>query len=93
LTRFSANWVDPERRSLGLPRIKELMATSFVEACHQGAGGATYDGMLLGQSWDFKLKEITFTPIYLWHGELDKGIPIAAVRAVAEKLPYYQSTC
>src|SRR6266496_1961438 len=88
LERFAQNWVEQDRRSLLLPGIKELMAASLVEAHRQGARGAAYDGVLLGRSWGFELEEVTFDTIYLWHGELDKGVPIATGRAIAEKLSH-----
>jgi pimeloyl-ACP methyl ester carboxylesterase len=88
LTRFTKSWVEPDRKSLLQPGIKELMAASLVEALRQGAKGAAHDGALLGQSWGFRPEEIDFSPIYLWHGGLDNEVPIAQGRAVAEGLAH-----
>jgi hypothetical protein len=38
------------------------------------------------------LIEITFPPLYLWHGELDKDVPVAMGRAVAGRLAYCKAT-
>jgi pimeloyl-ACP methyl ester carboxylesterase len=92
LLRFSQNWIEADKKSLLLPGIKELMADSLVEALRQGAKGAAYDGMLLGRSWGFKIEDITFPRIHLWHGELDKDVPVTAAREIAAKLVQCKAT-
>jgi len=92
LVRAAGNWVEPDRKSILLPGIKELMGASLVEALRQGTQGAAYDGALLGRPWGFKLEEITFPVIYLWHGELDKEVPVSIGREVAEKLGQCKAT-
>src|SRR6266581_3749463 len=88
------SWVEPDRKSLLLPEISELMAASLVEALRQGTRGSAYDGTLLGGGcpWGFKLEDIAFPTLYLWHGELDKDVPIAIGRAVAERLAQCKAT-
>ncbi len=92
LVRFARNWVEPDRKSLLQPGIKELMAASLVEALRPGSRGAAYDGVLLGRSWGFRLEDITFPLIHLWHGQLDQEVPVASARAVAERLAHCQAT-
>jgi pimeloyl-ACP methyl ester carboxylesterase len=92
LARFAGNWVGPDRKSILLPGIKELMAASLVEALRPGARGSAYDGTLLGRPWEFNLEDIKFPMIYLWHGELDKQVPVTVGRAVAEKLAQCKAT-
>lgn len=92
LLRFARNWVEPDRKSFLLPGIAEIMAASLVEAAREGARGAAYDGALLGRDWGFKLEEITFPKIYLWHGELDKQVPVAMARAAAERIVQCKAT-
>ncbi|HEX3045800.1 MAG TPA: alpha/beta hydrolase [Bacillota bacterium] len=86
LLKFSRNWPKPDRNSLFLPGIKETMAASLVEALRQGSGGAAYDGTLLGGSWGFDPEEITFPKLYLWHGALDREIPVEKGEALAKRL-------
>jgi hypothetical protein len=65
------------------------MAASLVESLRQGTKGAAYDGMLIGaRNWGFNLKDIQFPKIYAWHGELDKHVPIARIRALVKTLPH-----
>lgn len=93
LTRFTRSWPEPDRKSLALPEISGIIAASQVEAFRQGARGLTYDILLIeGRPWGFKLEEIAFPTLYLWHGELDKDTPIAMGRAVAERLAQCKAT-
>ncbi len=65
------------------------MAASLIESLRQGTKGAAYDGTLVGgRNWGFELEGIKFPRIYLWHGELDKDIPVAQARKVAERLAH-----
>ncbi len=88
LLNVSQSWVEPDRKSLLQPGIKELMAASLVEGLRQGSRGAAYDGALLGRPWGFRLEAITFPNLYLWHGGLDKEVAISAARQTAKSLPH-----
>jgi pimeloyl-ACP methyl ester carboxylesterase len=93
LLRFTQHWPEPDRKSLLLPEISELWAASLVEAFRQGARGLTYDTLLgEGRPWGFKLEEIAFPALCLWHGEQDKDVPIAMGRAVTERLAQCKAT-
>ena len=75
---FTRSWPEPDRHSLALPEIHALIAASQAEAFRQGARELTYDILLIeGRPWGFKLEEIAFPTMYLWHGEQDKDTPIA----------------
>lgn len=86
LAKAAANWIEADRKSLLVSGIKELMAASLVEGLRQGSRGAAYEGTLFGRQWGFRLEEIKFPTISLWHGELDKEIPIARAQEVAGRL-------
>ena len=93
LTWFTRSWPEPDRQSLALPEIRAIIAASRAEAFRQGARGLTYDILLIeGRPWGFKLEDIAFPTLYLWHGELDKDTPIAMGRAVAERLAQCKAT-
>ncbi len=69
------------------------MSKSLAESFHRGTRGAAYDGMLIAKrNWGFALEAISFPKIYLWHGELDKEVPIAQARSVAEELEHSEAT-
>jgi pimeloyl-ACP methyl ester carboxylesterase len=88
LLRAARRWGEADRNSLLLPETSEILVASLVEAFRQGSRGPAYDGTLIGGGcpWGFKLEDITFSSLYLWHGEQDGEVPIALGRAVAEKL-------
>lgn len=93
LLRFTGSWPESDRQSLRLPGVSEYWAASMVEAFRQGTRGLTYDTLLgEGRSWGFKLEDIAFSSIYLWHGELDPDVPITMGQAVASQLPHCQAT-
>lgn len=92
LARAAANWIEADRKSLLVPGIKELMTASLIEGLRQGGRGAAYEGTLFGRAWGFSLEEIRFPTIFLWHGELDKEIPIAIAQEVAGELTQCKAT-
>lgn len=93
IQRFTRSWPESDRHSLLLPGISDLWAASMVEAFRQGARGLTYDTLLgEGRPWGFKLEDIAFPGVYLWHGELDQDVPMAMGQAVARQLPHCQAT-
>lgn len=93
IRRFTRSWPEADRQSLLLPEISDLWAASMVEAFRQGARGLTYDTLLgEGRPWGFKLENIAFPRVYLWHGEQDQDVPIVMGRAVADQLTSCQAT-
>jgi hypothetical protein len=92
LARVAQNWVKPDRESLLVPGIRELMAASLVESLRQGINGLAYDGAVLGRPWGFRLEDVACSTICLWHGELDKEIPVTVGRDVAGRIAHCQAT-
>lgn len=92
LIRFGEKWAAPDQESLQQVGVRELMAASLVEALRPGTRGAAYDGALLGRSWGFKLEEIDFPEIDLWHGGFDQEVPISVGQVVAGGLKQYRAT-
>ncbi len=71
--------------------VTELMSASLVEALRPGTRGAAYDGALLGRSWGFKLEDVAFPDMVLWHGEVDQEVPLSVGQAVAGRLKRCQA--
>jgi pimeloyl-ACP methyl ester carboxylesterase len=92
LVQAASKWIEADRQSLQVPGIKELMAASIVDGFRQGAQGAAYEGALFGRPWGFKLEEIKFSPIFLWHGELDTEAPVATAQKMTGKLTHSKAT-
>jgi len=86
MLRLTPHFPEADRKSLALPEITDLLTASFVEAFRQGVKGPAYDGMVVRRPWGFELEAINFPRMYLWHGELDRDVPAAMGRALAERL-------
>ncbi len=92
LKRVVPFWPNSDRKTVSLPSVIEVLAISLVEALKPGTWGTAYDGVLVDQSWGFKLKEIAFPSIYLWHGELDQEVSIRTIRALVGQLAHCQAS-
>jgi len=78
---------EPDRRHLERPEIRAAIIRYLKEAVRQGANGPAYEGHLYTQPWGFEPEEITFSRVALWHGELDRSVPVAMGRAMARLIP------
>ena len=92
LVRSAWRLVEPDRACVLDPDAGGLLAASMVEAFRQGARGPAYEGTMYGRSWDFRVEDIAFPALSLWHGERDRNVPVAMGRAVAGKLAHCQAT-
>ena len=92
LRRVGRRWVEPDRRALDQPGVAELMADVLADAFRQGARGPAREGTIFGRPWGFAWREIEMSEMYLWHGELDRSVPISVAHAVADELPHCTAT-
>ena len=78
---------DVDKKLIQDKRMKRELIKPFRESYRQGSKGVARDGVLaFAKPWGFKLKDVGYFPIYLWHGEKDKGIPAEIARKVDKKL-------
>ena len=68
-------------------RRERLLRIAF-EGFAQGAGGMVQEAQLLTGDWGFKLEDVQFDKIQLWHGTHDQQSPIRMARYMAERLPH-----
>lgn len=78
---------EPDRRYLEKPEIRAAIIRYTEEAFRQGAKGPAYEGHLYTQPWGFEPAEISFDRVGLWHGDLDRSVPVAMGRAMARRIP------
>jgi pimeloyl-ACP methyl ester carboxylesterase len=74
-----------DREMLKRPDLREVLAESLREAFANGPLGWYDDSWALSTTWDFSLEEVR-SPVHMWYGELDRNVPIRAVRAMAARL-------
>ena len=88
----TASWApEPDRVLLLRPEIGNGFTGCFVEACRQGTAGPVLDVKLIAQPWGIDLSAMR-VPTFLWHGELDRNVPIAAGRYLASTIPNCRAT-
>jgi pimeloyl-ACP methyl ester carboxylesterase len=95
VTKAMRSMVAPDREALLAHGLVDQLTVSARETYHQGVRGAVYEGRLYGRDWGFRLEDIPFRPLYLWHGTRDTNVPITMARGMAGKLTgctatYYQ---
>jgi pimeloyl-ACP methyl ester carboxylesterase len=74
-----------DRELLQQPALRAMLATSMREAFVNGPQGWFDDAWALGNPWGFSLTDVA-VPVHMWYGELDRNVPLAAVRTMATQL-------
>ena len=74
-----------DREMLKRPDVREMLVASQREGFANGPLGWFDDSWALSNAWGFELGEVV-TPVNMWYGELDRNVPISAVKAMASQL-------
>lgn len=76
----------PDRRLLGRPDVRRVVARNFVEAVRQGTAAPLADTRIHVRPWGFDLAEV---PVHVdvFQGGNDTFVPEAMARHVAEEVP------
>jgi pimeloyl-ACP methyl ester carboxylesterase len=65
--------------------IRVLIGEPFA----QGVDATVLEADLLSApDWGFKLEEVDFDPVRIWHGAKDSNAPIVAIRYLADRVPH-----
>lgn len=82
----------PDERVLSDPRVKENIKAKTVEAFRQGSKGLVHDFRPYSEHWGFELSEIPAeTRVSLFHGELDRNVPVSIAKTVSEQIPHCEA--
>jgi len=92
LVRSGARLGAADHKLLGVPEIRKAFARAIAESYRQGTDANTKDGMVFSGPWGFRVEEIMFEKIFLWQGEQDRVMPVAAARLLAQALPHCTAT-
>ena len=87
LSEVDRNAIGVDRNAIGDDQLGRLYVTQLLEAFRRGSMGPAYDAMLYVHPWAFRLEDIPFDNVHLWHGELDVNVPVSMGRAVAKSIP------
>jgi pimeloyl-ACP methyl ester carboxylesterase len=83
---------EPDRVHLAKPEIRAAIMRYTEEAFRQGTDGAVHEGRLYTRPWGFEPQDIVFKRIALWHGDLDRSVPVSMGRAMAKRIPNVRAT-
>ena len=81
-----------DQKLLDVPEIRKAFARAIAEGYRQGTDAGTKDGMVFSGPWGFEVEEVAFEKIFLWQGEQDRVMPVAAARLLAQALPHCTAT-
>jgi pimeloyl-ACP methyl ester carboxylesterase len=76
---------EPDRAWMARPEVRETLTEAIREGFANGPYGWFDDAWALSTDWGFALADVS-VPVHLWYGELDRNVPISAVRKMAEQL-------
>ena len=89
--RMTAWAPEPDRMLLQRAEVSRGFVACFEEACRQGPAGPAEDMGLIARPWGFELADVK-VPVLLWHGELDRNVPVVAGRYLASAMPNCRAT-
>jgi pimeloyl-ACP methyl ester carboxylesterase len=82
---------DDDCALLSRPEMKAMLMQNYLEATRAGMRGFARESIIVSNAWGFRLEDITI-PVYLWHGEEDRNVPLSAARRVAGAIPNCRAT-
>jgi len=86
LTARSITFSKRDRELWKSAELREGFAENLRQAFVQGTRGIDEDLRLYTQRWDFALEDVR-APVYWWHGEDDRIVPVRHVREEIVALP------
>lgn len=77
---------DPET---SIAERRERVLRVAFEGFAQGPGAFVQEAQMLASAdWGFRLEDVSYGPIHIWHGTRDANSPIDVVRPMARRLPH-----
>lgn len=83
---------EPDRRQMERPEVRAAIIRYTEESFRQGTRGPAYEGGLYTRPWGFEPEEIAFNRVDLWHGDLDRSVPVSMGRAMARRISNARAT-
>jgi pimeloyl-ACP methyl ester carboxylesterase len=74
------------------PSIRRALVRAMMESRRQGAEANRREILSLVRDWNLRIGQIALRDIFLWHGELDRLVPIGPARLLADRLPRCTAT-
>ncbi|MCX6054095.1 MAG: hypothetical protein NTZ74_04115 [Chloroflexi bacterium] len=93
-TQLSKIWQqmpESDRKVLEDPVFSKDIIDNTRDAIARQVTGWVEEEVLMAAPWKFKLEEIHCSKVFLWHGALNKNVPLTMGKAVADHLDPCQS--
>ena len=81
----------PDRKALEDKRFSDGILAVTQDAIKNTVIGWVNEEVLMAQPWGFELQSVCAARIFLWHGCLDRNVPVEMGKVVAERLPHCQA--
>jgi pimeloyl-ACP methyl ester carboxylesterase len=79
---------EPRDEKTPAQKREEVLQFVVKEPFAQGAGAAVEEARLLSaDDWGFRLEDVDYDPVHIWHGVNDTNAPITMMRYMADKVP------
>jgi len=92
LIKYAARLGAADQKLLSNPEIRGLLVQAMAESFRQGAEGNLDVVLAEVQPWGFRVEQIMFEKLFVWHGEQDRIMPVAPVRLLVQNLPHCTAT-
>ncbi|KAF4343729.1 hydrolase or acyltransferase (alpha beta hydrolase superfamily) [Fusarium beomiforme] len=77
----------PETSKPEYMSLEELVELALDEPFRQGAAAVVHEmDLLTSKNWGFKLEEVKYENIQIWHGKKDGNAPIQMIRWMADRI-------
>ena len=87
MDEWGAELPEPDREAYyGTPQARALLERALAESMAVSGSGWVDDGLAFVAPWGFELAQIG-TPVAIWAGEIDRLVPVAHARYMAERIP------
>ena len=81
-----AGMIEADRQILGDPALRAVMIANASEMYRQGNGGIYDEALCLARPWGFPIAGVS-VPVRIWHGALDKVVPVGMGKYIERTVP------
>lgn len=80
-----------DQEIVGRPQMRTMERKVLRGVFRQGHKGPAHELVLFSRPWDFRVEDIG-VPVLLWHGDVDKTVPISMGRYMESAIPNCTAT-
>jgi pimeloyl-ACP methyl ester carboxylesterase len=84
LVRAGTRLGEADHQLLSILEFRKAFAQATAKSFRQAADANTKDGEVYSRPWGFQVEAITFENLFLWQGEQDRVMSVAASRLLAQ---------